>query len=294
MWYLIVPPFIVIFGLGALLWYLSRRMEDPGTLEKMEALKDTIDSGAHSRSLDRKAFFLKLLEKNASRFKTGTLRIHNFFQQSLEGLRVKRKQLDEMRKAVADRRRADAGPLTEHEERRKAEEDRRRAHSASAKKPRLLGRWGKKGEEHVVEKPIVAEESKHSSPPPIIQKPGRSFKTFLRRREFGEPHESALAAPESEAEKSFQPTVSRTVANPDIALPGSARKNEREASLIARIADNPRDAAAYEELGDHYFAANSMEDAKACYRQALKLHPTNRAVKIKIRRLEKFFEGGAL
>lgn len=273
MWYLIVPPFIVIFGLGVLLWYLSRRMDDPTTIEKMEALKVTIDSGAHSRSLDRKAFFLKLLEKNASRFKTGTLRIHNFFQYSLEGLRAKRKQLDEMRKAVEEQRHAEAAPMEKHH---------------------FLGRWGKKSEEAVVEEPVVAQEPEEPVDSPIIQKPGRSFKTFLRRRDFVEPADSVVAKPEAEVEKSFEPTVSRTVANPDTAPGMLAKKSEREEALIARIAENPRDAVAYEELGDHYFAAKSMQDAKACYRQALKLHPTNRAVKIKIRRLEKFFEGGAL
>ena len=275
MWYLIVPPFIVIFGIGVLLWYLSRRMDDPTTIEKMEALKVTIDSGAHSRSLDRKAFFLKLLEKNASRFKTGALRIHNFFQYSLEGLRAKRKQLDEMRKAVEERRHAEAAPAEKH---------------------RFLGGWGKKSEGTVVEEPVVTQEPEEPVAPPIIQKPGRSFKTFLRRRDFVEPADSVVTKPEAgaEAEKSFGPTVSRTMVTPDTDRRMAAKKSEREEALIARIADNPRDAVAYEELGDHYFAAKSMQDAKACYRQALKLHPTNRAVKIKIRRLEKFFEGGAL
>lgn len=271
MWYLIVPPFIVIFGLGVLLWYLSRRMDDPTTIEKMEALKGTIDSGAHSRSLDRKAFFLKLLEKNASRFKTGTLRVHNFFQYSLEGLRAKRKKLDEMRKEVEERRHAEAAP----EEKR-----------------RFLGGWGRKSEEAVIEEPTVPAVREEPIATPIIQKPGRSFKRFLRRNVLVET-ETVVTA-EAEAEKSFEPTVSRTVANPDTVVRMAAKKSEREEVLIAKIAENPRDAVAYEELGDHYFAAKSMQDAKACYRQALKLHPTNRAVKIKIRRLEKFFEGGAL
>lgn len=273
MWYLIVPPFIVIFGIGVLLWYLSRRMDDPTTIEKMEALKATIDSGAHSRSLDRKAFFLKLLEKNASRFKTGTLRIHNFFQHSLEGLRAKRRELDELRKAVEERRHAEAAPAGKH---------------------RFLGGWGRKSEEAVVEESVVVQAPEEPVAPPIIQKPGRSFKTFLRRRDFVEPTDNAVARPEAETGKSFAPTVSRTVATPNVDRRMTAKKSEREEVLIARIADNPRDAVAYEELGDHYFATRSMQDAKACYRQALKLHPTNRAVKIKIRRLEKFFEGGAL
>ena len=272
MWYLIVPPFIVIFGLGVLLWYLSRRMDDPTTIEKMEALKGTIDSGAHSRSLDRKAFFLKLLEKNASRFKTGTLRAHNFFQYSLEGLRAKRKKLDEMRKEVEERRHAEAAPEEKH---------------------RFLGGWGRKSEKTAIEEPAVPQEvRKEPIAPPIIQEPGRSFKKFLRRRAPVEAE--ASVSTEVETEKSFEPTVSRRVATPDTVPKAAEKKNSREEPLIARIAENPRDAVAYEELGDLYFAAKNLQDAKACYRQAIKLHPTNRAVKIKIRRLEKFFEGGAL
>jgi tetratricopeptide (TPR) repeat protein len=66
----------------------------------------------------------------------------------------------------------------------------------------------------------------------------------------------------------------------------------KEDDCIKRIAENPKDIDAYESLGDYYFSIESMEDAKACYRQALKLQPTNRIIKIKIRKLEKFFEKG--
>lgn len=298
MWYLIIPPFVVIFGLGVLLWYLSRRMNEPATIEKMEALKASIDSGATSRSLNRRAFFLKLLEKNASRFKTGTLRMHNFFQYSLEGLRAKRKQLDEMRKATEDRRRADAPPVEKHLERRKAVEDRRKADASLAEKRRFFGKWGKKGGTTAVAEPVVApsplpkQEASEPGTSSLIQRPGRSFKALLRRRDLEKSDDGTPTT--SEAERSFAPTVSRRVTTPDAVVAISAEKSAREETLIARIAENPKDAVAYEELGDHYFATQSMQDAKACYRQALKLHPTNRAVKVKIRRLEKFFEGGAL
>ncbi len=64
----------------------------------------------------------------------------------------------------------------------------------------------------------------------------------------------------------------------------------KEDGFIERIAENPKDIVAYEGLGDYYFSIGSMQDAKSCYRQALKLQPTNRVIKIKIRKLEKFFE----
>lgn len=276
MWYLIIPPFIVIFGLGVLLWYLSRRMDDPTTIEKMEALKHSIDSGAHSRSLDRKAFFLKLLEKNASRSKTVTLRIHNFFQHSLEGLREKRKRLDETRKAVEERRHADA---------------------ASAPRRSLFGRRKREAESVSLEEPVVASRPEDTVVPTETERPRRSIGAVFQRHIRIEPESSAATEPASSSEEApgiSEPVLRRTVAKPDVIPEATMKRNVREESLIARIAENPRDAAAYEELGDHYFAAQNMQDAKACYRQVIKLHPTNRAVKIKIRRLEKFFEDGSL
>lgn len=277
MWYLIIPPFIVIFGLGVLLWYLSRRMDDPTTIEKMEALKSSIDSGAHSRSLNRKAFFLKLLEKNASRFKTGTLRIHNFFQHFLEGLREKRKQLDETRKAVEERRHTEA---------------------VSAPRRSLFGRGKGDEEKSSSEEPPVTEGSECVVIPADVEKPRRSFGAILQGRSrvgSENPDTTEPASLPVETAEVSAPVLSRKVAKPDVIPPEVAvKKSVREESLIARIAENPKDAAAYEELGDHYFAVQNMQDAKACYRQVIKLHPTNRAVKIKIRRLEKFFEGGSL
>lgn len=60
-----------------------------------------------------------------------------------------------------------------------------------------------------------------------------------------------------------------------------------EEDLISKIAKNPKDAVAYEELGDYYMETKQLEDAKACYRQVIKLSPMNRAVKEKVRKLER-------
>jgi tetratricopeptide (TPR) repeat protein len=60
-----------------------------------------------------------------------------------------------------------------------------------------------------------------------------------------------------------------------------------EEDYIAAIANNPKDGEAYEKLGDYYMDNGNIKDAKECYRQVLRLSPTNREVKMKIRRLEK-------
>lgn len=254
MWYLIIPPFIIVLSLGALLWFLSRRMGDADIAEKLSSMKGSTQAESHSRSLSRRAFFLKLLETLASKFKTGTLRIHNFFQHSLERLRRQRTEIDTMRKNLSEG----------------------------------VGR----GKEKRTEKPSLFERRKSAD---MV-----SPKEYLEENLFsGEDTAVPASRPESSPKAvntgsgvegfALRPMLRDNVTRPETAF-GRRTESPREETLIARIVENPRDAAAYEELGDCYFAVRNLQDAKECYRQALKLHPTNRAVKIKIRRLEKVFE----
>ncbi len=311
MWYLIVPPFIVIFGLGALLWYMAKRMEDPAVLEKMSSLKDVVHTDAQSRSLNRKAFFLKLLEKNASRFKTNSLRLHNFFQHSLERLRAQRKNVDAIRKTVEERRveerrkmSIDPGKKTRFfsrfgavaiqrddslsvQERRA--EDRRKQSLQEEKKNRFLSRLigikkdpslSKETEKEFSREQVASPVSTSTSEPPV---PADIPPHALPKQKSRVGNSFALAGS----------MVKRSLTRPDVRSGGHPLKQAEEDALLQRISGNPKDAIAYEELGDYYFTQGSMQDAKDCYRQVIKLHPTNRAVKIKIRRLEKFFENGA-
>lgn len=256
MWYLIIPPFIIVLSLGGLLWFLSRRMGDADIAEKLSLLKGSTQAESHSRSLSRRAFFLKLLETLASKFKTGTLRIHNFFQHSLERLRRQRTEIDTMRKNLSE------GIVR-----------------------------GKDGQEKEIERQPLLErkgDGKESSSKDFLEE------TLLTGRiahgTAGAVRTSGAARSRGDGDSAVaRPMLRENVARPDTNR-GRAAESPREETLIARIVENPRDAAAYEELGDCYFSARNLQDAKECYRQALKLHPTNRAVKIKIRRLEKVFE----
>jgi len=266
MWYLIIPPFVIVLSLGGLLWFLSRRMSDADIAEKLSSLNGSTQAESQSRALSRKAFFLKILERLASRFKTMTLRIHNFFQSSLERLRRRRTELDTMRKNIG-------GETAE------------RQSKDVASRSNFFSRL----------KPAESDETPafpglHPLPQTVEE---RSGKTDFRPS-------APVTAQGTATEYASRPMLRDEVAHPE---PTSGRRTDgrsagvgvpqtgpREETLIARIVENPRDAAAYEELGDCYFAANNLQDAKECYRQAIKLHPTNRAVKIKIRRLEKVFE----
>ncbi|HWQ59714.1 MAG TPA: tetratricopeptide repeat protein [Candidatus Fimivivens sp.] len=255
MWYLIIPPFIIIFSLGALLWFLSRRMSESDIADALSSLRESTLTESHSRSLSRKAFFLKVLEVLASRFKTATLRIHNFFQHSLERLRRQRTEIDSIRKNLVEESDGvmskDTGTAAPESVNRPSDE---RSPKEFLEDALMLRRRSSTT--------VPTAESVSGLPSPVAGSRPSSAGPMLRER-VTRPERTAVQPPQA---------------------------GQREESLIARIVENPRDAVAYEELGDCYFMASNLQDAKECYRQALKLHPTNRAVKIKIRRLEKVFE----
>ncbi len=88
---------------------------------------------------------------------------------------------------------------------------------------------------------------------------------------------------EPETEKTFKPIISEKVVKPKIQIEIKSRLEEL---LIERVASNPRDIEAYERLGEYYLEMESLEFAKECFKQILKLNPSNRNAKYKIRRLE--------
>ncbi|MDP1814516.1 MAG: hypothetical protein Q8K92_08715 [Leadbetterella sp.] len=84
-------------------------------------------------------------------------------------------------------------------------------------------------------------------------------------------------------ERIIRPTVSDRVVTPKARV---EMKDRLEDLLIERIAANPKDTEAYERLGEYYMEIDSMNDAKECFKQVLKLDPKNRNVKYRMRRLE--------
>jgi len=83
-----------------------------------------------------------------------------------------------------------------------------------------------------------------------------------------------------------RPMVSQEVAQPSKKEMNISREKYEEI-LIERIALNPRDMNAYEQLGDYYMNGRNFQDAKECYKQVLKFSPGNHSTKTKIRRLER-------
>jgi hypothetical protein len=91
----------------------------------------------------------------------------------------------------------------------------------------------------------------------------------------------ALMDPE---EKPVRPIISEKVVvprtKPEI-------KNRLERILIERIASNPKDTEAYERLGEYYFEIENYNHSKECFKQVIKLSPTNEMAKEKMKRLER-------
>ena len=84
----------------------------------------------------------------------------------------------------------------------------------------------------------------------------------------------------------------RPMISDEITLPQKREeKNEYEQVLIERIALNPRDVEAYERLGDYYLEGNSLDDAKECFKQVLRLSPLSRRARFRMRRVEKMLSG---
>lgn len=85
-------------------------------------------------------------------------------------------------------------------------------------------------------------------------------------------------------EKFFRPIISDK-----IVVPRRRRetKNRLEELLIERIAVNPKDIEAYERLGEYYLEIKNLEHAKECFKQVIRLNPTNLSVRYKIKKLER-------
>lgn len=253
MWYLIIPPIIVVLSLSFVLWYLSRKSADPLVAARASRLEaETKEKVSFLRA---RTFFLHLLEKIAYRFKIFSLRTHNGLHTLTQSLKERQRRFQ---MKVPARETGDQSlPLQSLQQQEKKEKEIRES----------------------VEDPGVPRHF-------FTRKKEEKFKPTLRfSREREEGKNPALAdVDETVFSRSM---VSAAVIHPEKTLKRRQSDSVREEDLIARIASNPKDFAAYEGLGDYYLENDNIKDAKECYRQVLKLSPTQRMVKIKIRRLEK-------
>lgn len=90
MWYLVVPPIVVVLCLSFLVWYLSRKGDDPAIAEKVLANKEGESGISFPRT---KEFFLKILEKSGQHFKVFFLRMHNALHEFTQSVRASRRKV---------------------------------------------------------------------------------------------------------------------------------------------------------------------------------------------------------
>lgn len=190
---------------------------------------------------------LKLLEKMTQRFKIFFLKIHNRLNNISQSIRDRR--------ALFQKRQAKADEMTLSES---APVPQTMGESGGKPSPSNLNQW---------EKEVVSREAK-----------GENAETIP----------VSVETPTSSIYGRAGDSLARAVTAP--LLRRRKEKSKRlinEEDLIGKIAKNPKDAFAYEELGDYYLETEALEDAKACYRQVIKLAPLNREVKEKMRKLER-------
>ncbi|MCW1888769.1 MAG: tetratricopeptide repeat protein [Candidatus Moranbacteria bacterium] len=260
MLYLIVPPIIIVLAIIGLLWYLSRKANDPLVQERVHEQ----EARANKHFLGLREWSLRFLEKFAQRSKNRSLRMHNALHNWLQSIRESRKKVAEEKQLVGE------------EQYEESEEDKIEFFETVTPNQR---------EEMIVD-PILEE---------VQQK--NSFAIPFMRRHKRDGQDDAPAPVEKVrivaakvatdiTEREERPMVSAKVVVPDTRKK-SSKGGSSEEDMIGRIATNPKDFEAYEALGDFYMESGNIKDAKECYRQVLKLSPVQRMVKIKIRRLEK-------
>lgn len=247
MWYLIFPPIIIVVGMTLFLWLVSREERRPEVIDRLRAFGSETGETSSRFMLSLKEWTWRVVEKMLQRSKVGALRLHNWFQEWVDTVRTRRR-------SVSDRKQA----LIESDEL------------------------------SVPSETVVEEETMVETPSTVETIPFETVREMVRRPMPVLPVRESMGLEDSSLKPELvpRPMLRENIARPD----RSARhpKSEREINeeqLIDRIARNPRDAEAYEALGDSYLDSGNAVDAKECYRQVLKLRPANRVVKMKIRRL---------
>lgn len=263
MWHLIIPPIVVVVCFVLILWYLSLRGSDPEVAKRALAIGDAHEGRIRAAL---RGFFLRVLEKLAQRFKVMSLRVHNTFHDLLQSVKEKRKISDEQMAADMD----GSEPESLVDEERGLDE----GIVEEPSKPAM------DGASSLAKMPGFSEEAAVEAFPA----PAFSLTIPLKRRKKDETESTIVSDPL--ADRAVRPMVSDHMVRPERPKRKLIPKPIEE-DLIARIAVNPKDYTAYEALGDFYMERGSIQDAKECYRQVLKLSPVQRMVKIKIRRLER-------
>ncbi len=247
LWYLVIPPVIVIVSLTLLIWFLSKKSEQVSIQERMADIENQ-SSFREWQTLRFKQIILRFLERSSRSLKVFSLRVHNLFHRIGQSIHERRRQSDLLATSLLSLRKQE-----------KAESSHERTHSEA--------------DEEDFSASDTAEDPLASTPRDLEVSGGvPSLDQPLIRRKSRPMVSERMVVPETKPNKVM------------------ARDIKEEERLIKKIAANPKNISAYEALGDYYLEQGNANDAKACYRQVLKLSPVHRMVKVKIRKLERLME----
>jgi tetratricopeptide (TPR) repeat protein len=99
MLYLIVPPIVIVVVLVFLLWYLSKKANDPQVNERVLEM-DELHKQTRFRGI--REWRLRFLEKFAQKSKNNSLRMHNALHTWLQSIRASRKQVQDQKQLVEE------------------------------------------------------------------------------------------------------------------------------------------------------------------------------------------------
>ena len=252
MLYSIVPPILVILSVIGIIVFLAKKAPVVDQMEQ-EKLAERIGEDGFSGRQELKAgtrlknSFLVFLEKMIKRFHIIFLRSGNSLKQLGDGIRKQRTP----EQAKEELKKQNKSGWSQFSKESESEDENREEGIFESREDELSAR---------------------------VRSVGSKFKLRKTRKQ------------EDVEEKVFRPTISDHVVVPAKKKQPKQEeetKNRLEELLIERIAANPKDVEAYERLGEYYFEIKNVEHAKECFKQVLKLNPTNKNARYKIRRLER-------
>ncbi|HCP09018.1 MAG TPA: hypothetical protein DIT25_04440 [Candidatus Moranbacteria bacterium] len=256
MLYSIIPPILIVLSLIGIIVLLMKKSAQVALLPEEVSDQDEMEkniSGNDSKTEDLKHFFLAVLEKMTRKSRVIFLKLESQFGSWSTDIRNKRKERME-------RKTQGSASGRENDIIRKLKDYR----------PGM--KVALELEKEMEESSAREEEMKRGA------RRGVSFKKVFS---------SGNTPGRNQGDVSVQERIVRPVISEKAATPKKNEIRDRlEELLIERIAVNPKDIEAYERLGEYYMEIKSYNDAKECYKQVLKLNPTDRNSKYRMRRLE--------
>jgi len=248
MLYSIIPPILIVASLVAIIIFLVKKSGKVSQLSIEEIVREEEER--------------KIMMEDAGFFQKISLRIKNIkwddFKHSMLGMLEK---ITRKSRVVFLKLESKFGGWSANiREKRKARTERKMQVENSEKKENFF----QKIREHKPERKMAQPEAEEEIE---IKRPA------FERREFNKMEDD---------EKIIKPIISEKMVRPRKA----EMRDRLEELLIERIAANPKDLEAYERLGQYYMEIKGYADAKECFKQVIKLDPSNRNAKYRLKRLE--------